>query len=151
MVVSEKVVGPHQTTPRISAKTPFIHNIHVLDSHITLVSESTSSSTIDGDSRDMVDEWLVKEEVAGIAGAASADNHKQRVRTVEGSSVSWRMRRSVKRRRRPNTSPSDETEDRNACQPFRCVRITNARLQRNNVVVVQGRCIPKEIHHQQRI
>ena len=77
MVVSEKVVGPHQTTPRISAKTPFIHNIHVLDSHITLVSESTSSSTIDGDSRDMVDEWLVKEEVAGIAGAASAYNHKQ--------------------------------------------------------------------------
>ena len=37
-----------------------------------VASESTSTSTIDGDSRDSVDERLVKEEVAGIAGSASA-------------------------------------------------------------------------------
>ena len=77
MVVSEK--SPPNHSPDI-CKTPFIHNVHLLDSHVVLASESTSSSTIDGDScnsRDMVDEWLVKEEVAGIAGAASAYNHKQ--------------------------------------------------------------------------
>ena len=144
MAVSEKsLVPPHQTTPR----TAFIHNVYLLDSHVALASESTTSSIIDGDSGDIVDERLVKEEVAGIAGSTSADNH---VRTVGGlpclGGCGGRSRDGVVPeplfRSRPRRKRSDETEDRNACRP----PLTNDQLQQNNVVVVQGRYIPKEIH-----